>query len=91
MTSLRVVAIVWACPGGWLGARTIPAAVQPLLCAPTALVEDYDPAQRRQAEDRARELGAGARLEACQIWAAAAARFRTGAPSFNSRRTDHVE
>jgi hypothetical protein len=67
MTSLRVVAIVWACPGGWLGARAIPAAAQPLLCAPLALVEDYDPAQRRQAEDRVRHLGAGARLEECRL------------------------
>jgi hypothetical protein len=91
MTSLRVVAIVWACPGGWLGARTIPAAVQPLLCAPTALVEDYDPAQRRQAEDRVRASLAPARALRPARSAAAASSFRTGAPSFNSRRTDHVE
>jgi hypothetical protein len=67
MTWLRVAAIVWGCPGGWLGARAIPAALQPLVCAPAAMVEDYDPAQRRRAEDRVRQLGGGARLEECRL------------------------
>jgi hypothetical protein len=62
---LRVVAVVFACPLGWLGARATPAPLQPLLCRAETLVEDYDPARLRQAEDRVRHLGPAARLEAC--------------------------
>jgi hypothetical protein len=65
--TLRVVAIVFSCPFDWFGIRATPAALRPLVCSPVALAEDYDPAQRRRAEDRVRQLGAGARLEECRL------------------------
>jgi hypothetical protein len=66
MIWLRVVALVVQCPGGPFGFWIIPERYRPL-CPQALVIEDYDPGQRRRAEDRVRQLGAGARLEECRL------------------------
>jgi hypothetical protein len=55
----------WACPGGWF-AGIWPAPVRPLVCAPSARFELYDPARAAAARRRVSELGPSAALYVCR-------------------------
>lgn len=65
-TTVYVVAILAvACPGGFLG-RFIPRPLRPVLCNERREYIVYDPARRREAEERVQKAGPGATLEACR-------------------------
>lgn len=64
MTWFAVLWISWACPGGWLGSKAIPAPVRPFVCAASPAFAVLDREERAVALVRAE--GPGARLWRCR-------------------------
>lgn len=64
MTWYLVVAVAWNCPGGWF-APIVPPPLRPLVCAPAAALDRYDPAQRGRAEARVRAAGPSTKFYRC--------------------------
>ncbi len=66
MILFAVVWVAWICPGGGWFAPAWPAKLRPLVCAPQARLELYDPARAAAARRRVTELGADAALWTCR-------------------------
>lgn len=66
MTWLLVAWISWVCPGGGWLAPAWPAKLRPLVCAPQARQELYDPARAAAARRRVQDLGPDAALYSCR-------------------------
>lgn len=66
MKFLLVIWTAWACPGGHWFTPAWPAKLRPLICAPQARYELYDPARAATARARVASLGADAALYTCR-------------------------
>ena len=66
MLAYAVVWVSWLCPGGGWFAPVWPAKLRPLVCAPAARFELYDPARAATARAKVSALGPDAALFVCR-------------------------
>lgn len=60
-----LILTTFQCPGGMFGGL-IPSKIKPFVCEQKRTFQLFDPAQRSKAEDRVREIGPDAELQACR-------------------------